>query len=154
MAIRQEPEAPQIPQWGGGDDGGKEVRLHRHPDGADGAKHKHIALARRKYRLLAPEEPEGNPTATKPQGRGYSPKKTTETGRKDGKTGSTRSLRVASRRTKTRGEYSLNGSARETCAETRGGGRGGTPNQVARTSRARQGDKAGHPNQAAGSHRA
>ena len=80
MASGKEPVAPQIPQRGilGGEIG--EVSMQRHPDGANGASPKLSALARRKYGLLAPEEPAGEPAAAGTQGSGDSPKDTTETG--------------------------------------------------------------------------
>ena len=41
--------------------------LHRNPDGTNGARPKHGALARREYGLLAPEEPAGDPAAVELQ---------------------------------------------------------------------------------------
>ena len=41
--------------------------MHVNSDGSDGARSKHAALVRRKYRLLAPEDPLGNPAAANPQ---------------------------------------------------------------------------------------
>ena len=59
------------------------MSTQRHPDGADGARPGHGALARCKYGLLALEEPAGNPAAAGPQGSGDSPENTTGTGGTD-----------------------------------------------------------------------
>ena len=83
MASGQEPTAPQIPQQDTAEGERVEVSMHRHPDGADGARPEHGALARRKYSLLAPKEPEGNPATAEPQGSGGRSKDTTGKGGTD-----------------------------------------------------------------------
>ena len=70
MTSGQDPAAPQIPQRFPEEGGRGEVRPHRPPDSADGARTKHGALARREYGLLAPEEAAGNPASADPQGSG------------------------------------------------------------------------------------
>ena len=50
-----------------------EVSTQRYSDGTSGVRPEHGALARRKYGLLAPEEPAGDPAATGPQGSGENP---------------------------------------------------------------------------------
>ena len=52
------------------------MRLNRHPNGANGARPKHGALAHRKYGLLAPEDPASNSAAVETQGIGDSPEGT------------------------------------------------------------------------------
>ena len=52
------------------------MRPHRYPDIANSARPKHGALARRKYGLLASEEPAGDPSVVKPQGNGDIPEDT------------------------------------------------------------------------------
>ena len=59
------------------------MRLHRHPDGADGARPKHGALVRREYSILAPEEQAGDPAAAELEGSRTSPNDTSETGLRD-----------------------------------------------------------------------
>ena len=76
MASSQEPEVPHIPQRVRADGGRGDVRPHRHPDGAYGARLSHRALARCEYRLLASVEPTGDLAAAEPQGSGDSPKYT------------------------------------------------------------------------------
>ena len=83
MASRQELTAPQIPQRGTEEGWREKARPHRHPDGANGARPKYDALSRRKYGLLAPEEPAGDPYTVEPQGSGDIPKETSETGHRD-----------------------------------------------------------------------
>ena len=46
---------------------GRKVSTQKHPNGADGARPEHNALARREYSLLAPEEPAGDPAAAELQ---------------------------------------------------------------------------------------
>ena len=72
--------APTSPQRGTVLGIGSKVSTHRHPNVADGARPEHGALACRKYTLLAPEEPSGDPAATEPQESGDSPEATMETG--------------------------------------------------------------------------
>ena len=66
MESGQEPAVPQSPQRGISEGKRGEVRSHRHPDGTNSARTKHGALARRKYSLLAPEEPAGDPATVEP----------------------------------------------------------------------------------------
>ena len=70
---------PPRPQRGMAEGKRVEERPHRYPDGAE----EHGALARREYGLLVPEEPESNPNSAEPQGSGYRPEGTSETGRTD-----------------------------------------------------------------------
>ena len=76
MAIRQETAAPQIPQRGRAEGKMRELRMNSNPNGADGARPEYGTLARRKYDLLAPEEPAGNLDAAEPQDSEYSPEET------------------------------------------------------------------------------
>ena len=55
--------APPIPQLGTAADKDSMGTLHRHSDGADGARPENGMELRRKYGLLAPEEPAGDPAA-------------------------------------------------------------------------------------------
>ena len=80
MSSRQEPAAPQIPHQGTAEGGRGEVRPHRHPGGANGARPEHGALARRKYGLLSLEDPAGDPAAVGPQDSRNIPEETLETG--------------------------------------------------------------------------
>ena len=50
--------------------GRSKVSMHRHPDGANGTRPEHSALARRKYGLLALDEPTGDPAAADPRDHG------------------------------------------------------------------------------------
>ena len=61
------------------------MRPRRHPDGTNGARPEHGALARREFGLLALEEPAGESAVVEPQGSGDSPKDTTGTGDTDGR---------------------------------------------------------------------
>ena len=63
----------------------RKVSKQRHPDGSDGARPKHRALAHREYGLLAPEEPAGDPAAAGPQGSGDIPKDSMGTGGTNGR---------------------------------------------------------------------
>ena len=56
------------------------VSTQRHTDNSNGARPKHGALARRKYGLLAPEDPAGDPAAAGTQGSRDIPKDITKTG--------------------------------------------------------------------------
>ena len=55
------------------------VSMQRHSDGANCARPKHSALVHRKYGLLAPEGPAGDPAATGTKGDGENPENTTWT---------------------------------------------------------------------------
>ena len=66
------------------------MRPRRHPDGTNGARPEHGALARREFGLLALEEPAGESAVAEPQGSGDSPKDTTGTGDTDGRETGTR----------------------------------------------------------------
>ena len=85
MASSKEPKAPHIPQWGTAEVNRGEESMQGHPDSADGDRTKHGALARRKYGLLAPEQPTGDPAAAEPQGSGYIPKDNMRTGGGNGR---------------------------------------------------------------------
>ena len=85
MKSGKDPAAPQIPQQGTAEGKRGEVIPQRHHDGADGARPKHDALARRKYGLLASQEPAVDPAAAEHQGSRYIPKDTSKTGRTDGR---------------------------------------------------------------------
>ena len=54
--------------------------MHRHPDGANGTRPEHSALARRKYGLLALDEPTGDPAAADPRDHGDGHEATMGTG--------------------------------------------------------------------------
>ena len=145
--------APQCQQRGMSEGGGSELSMHGHTNGADGAKPKHVALARREYGLLAPEKPAGDPAAIEPRDCRDDPKATMETGdegierwRKETRTGSARSSCAASQRTLMRIEDPPNGIARLTNASIKGG-RGGTPLLAVCASCAQPGQGGGYPDQ-------
>ena len=85
MPSGQEPAVPQSPQRGTSEGRRGEARLHRNPDGADGANPEHGTLGRRKYGLLAPQDLAGDPAAADPQDSGDILEDSLETGRTDGR---------------------------------------------------------------------
>ena len=135
MANGQEPKATQNPKRGMEEGRIGEVRLHRHPGGANGATPKHGALACHKYGLLGPEERVGDPTTAETQGIRDSTEDTSEIGRIYGRgtgtgelNGQRALLACGQKEGKDEERGPLNGSARLTHA-ARKGGKGGTPNQ-------------------------
>ena len=80
MEIDQDLAAPLIPQRGTEKGERGEVITKSHSNGDDGARPKQGALVRRKYGLLAPYEPTGDPAAAGPYGSKKIPEDTTGTG--------------------------------------------------------------------------
>ena len=70
--------------------GGRKVSMYRHPDGANVTRPKHGTLACRENDLMSPEEPAGDPSATKPWDHRYNPEATMGTGGLDERATETR----------------------------------------------------------------